>query len=427
MPEHWDVERLKSVFSLVTRSPREEDEIVTAFRDGTVTLRKNRREDGFTNAFHEHGYQRIEKGDLIIHAMDAFAGAIGVSDSEGKSTPVYSVCVPRSVEHNPRYFGYLLRSMAMSGYVTALAKGIRERSTEFRWKEAANVVLSVPPCNEQDSIVATLDRETAKIDELVAEQQRLMELLKEKRQAVISHAVTKGLNPDAPMKPSGVEWLGEVPAHWIVGPLKFLVDPDGGIQMGPFGGMLLDLRSDDTGYKVFGQENTISGDFSLGARWIDSQRYTSLQSYWLESGDIVLTRKGSLGNARLVGELPSPGIIDSDTIRVRVDHSRLRRDYLAVLFHEAEYVKHQITQAQRGAILPGVNSTTISNIVLALPPMPEQAEIMESLVRGAAMFEEQIGSVQRAVELLVERRTSIISAAVTGQIDVRHLAPEAAA
>src|SRR5262249_59002185 len=117
----------------------------TAFRDGEVTLRSNRRIDGFTNAIHELGYQRILKGDLVIHAMDAFAGAIGVSDSDGKSTPVYSVCTPRSRSVNPYYYGRLMRYMALSGYVNSLSKGIRERSTEFRWTEAANVIVSVPP------------------------------------------------------------------------------------------------------------------------------------------------------------------------------------------------------------------------------------------------------------------------------------------
>ena len=221
VPEHWETSRLKNLFALMNRLPEEEDGIVTAFRDGEVTLRNNRRVDGFTNAIHEHGYQRILKGDLVIHAMDAFAGAIGVSDSDGKSSPVYSVCTPKSPQVHPPYYGRLLRHMAMTGYINALSKGIRERSTEFRWKEASNVIVAAPPLAEQTAIAGFLDRETAKIDGLVAEQRRLMELLKEKRQAVISHAVTRGLNPAAPFKPSGIEWLGDVPKHWSLVPVAY--------------------------------------------------------------------------------------------------------------------------------------------------------------------------------------------------------------
>lgn len=221
MPKHWESHRLKSLFRLVKRPPRDTDGIVTAFRDGQVTLRSNRREDGFTNALQEIGYQGVRSGDLVIHAMDAFAGAVGVSDSDGKSSPVYSVCTPRTGA-NPRYFGLAIRHMALSGFVNSLAKGVRERSSEFRWADASVQRFPVPPLNEQDQIISFIDRETAKIDALIEEQRRLIALLKEKRQAVISHAVTKGIDPHAPMKDSGIEWLGEVPAHWEVKRLRFI-------------------------------------------------------------------------------------------------------------------------------------------------------------------------------------------------------------
>ncbi|MBV5328896.1 MAG: restriction endonuclease subunit S, partial [Chlorobium sp.] len=177
VPEHWQNSRLKNLFALMSRLPEEEDGIVTAFRDGEVTLRNNRRVDGFTNAIHEHGYQRILKGDLVIHAMDAFAGAIGVSDSDGKSSPVYSVCTPKSTQVHPPYYGRLLRHMAVTGYINALSKGIRERSTEFRWKEVSNIIVAAPSLTEQTLIAAFLDSETAKIDALITEQQRLIALL----------------------------------------------------------------------------------------------------------------------------------------------------------------------------------------------------------------------------------------------------------
>jgi len=221
IPAHWGTARLKNIFALMKREPEEGDDIVTAFRDGEVTLRTNRRVDGFTQAIQEHGYQRVLPNDLVIHAMDAFAGAIGVSDSTGKSTPVYSVCCPHSAHTCVPYFGRLLRHMAVSDFVQSLSKGIRERSTEFRWKEASQVLLPEPPADEQKGIAVFLDRETAKLDVLIAEQQRLIELLQEKRQAVISHAVTKGLKHDAAMKDSGIGWLGEVPEHWMVGRCRF--------------------------------------------------------------------------------------------------------------------------------------------------------------------------------------------------------------
>ena len=124
IPNHWETKRAKSLFKKMERPVRESDEVVTCFRDGTVTLRRNRRESGFTESLKEIGYQGIRPGDLVIHAMDAFAGAIGVSDSAGKGTPVYSVCTPIG-EANPLYYAHALREMSRNKWIESLAKGIR--------------------------------------------------------------------------------------------------------------------------------------------------------------------------------------------------------------------------------------------------------------------------------------------------------------
>ena len=279
----------------------------------------------------------------------------------------------------------------------------------------------VPPASERQRIARFLDREAAKIDSLVTEQQRLMDLLKKKRQAVISHAVTKGLNPDAPMKPSGVEWIGDVPTHWEVKRIKHVVEERGGIQMGPFGGMLLDLDTHDTGYKVFGQENTISGDLTRGSRWVREHRYKELGSYHVRLGDVLITRKGSLGNAHLVQSLPQPGIFDSDTIRLRANAAVVIQRFLVLLLHEAPYVVEQIVLSRRGAILAGLNSETIANLVILTPPANEQAQIVSDLATTVRSIDDLSTTCEHVVDLLQERRTALISAAVTGQIDVRNL------
>lgn len=279
--------------------------------------------------------------------------------------------------------------------------------------------LPCPSMSEQTQIARFLDNETARIDALIEEQQRLIELLKEKRQAVISHTVTKGLDPMVLMKGSGVDWLGEVPAHWAVKRLKQLVIDAAGIQMGPFGGMLVDLDDSDTGYKVYGQENTISGDFSSGNRWVPAHRFFALSNYHLEVGDIVLTRKGSLGNCRRVSLLPQAGIIDSDTIRVRVQDHMMNPDYLELLLHEAGYISTQLSLVKRGAILSGLNSEIIANLVIVVPPREEQEELLQEVKAASSKSDQGISDCEYAVGLLRERRSALISAAVTGKIDVR--------
>ena len=184
IPAHWEVKRANFLVSLAQRQTRESDGIVTAFRDGQVTLRSNRRSDGFTNAVKETGYQGVQKGDLVIHAMDAFAGAVGVSDSDGKCTPVYSCCVPNT-KATSEFYARCVRTMATTGFIESLSKGVRERSTDFRWATFAEQVLPVPPLNEQRELSAFMDRETRRIDALIAKKTRLIELLREE---VVSRA-----------------------------------------------------------------------------------------------------------------------------------------------------------------------------------------------------------------------------------------------
>ena len=146
VPAHWEVERGKWLFRKMDQPVREADEVVTCFRDGVVTLRKNRRVRGFTESLQEIGYQGIRRGDLVIHGMDAFAGAaIGVADSDGKGTPVYSVCEPGPTAR-AEYYAHTLREMARSQWIQALTKGIRERSTDFRFENFGSQQVPRPPC-----------------------------------------------------------------------------------------------------------------------------------------------------------------------------------------------------------------------------------------------------------------------------------------
>ncbi|HHF4363080.1 TPA: restriction endonuclease subunit S [Haemophilus influenzae] len=191
VPEHWDVQRSKFIFKKIERKVNEEDQIVTCFRDGQVTLRANRRTERFTNALKEHGYQGIRKGDLVIHAMDAFAGAIGISDSDGKATPVYSVCLPHDKQKIDVYFyAYYLRNLALSGFISSLAKGIRERSTDFRYSDFAELLLPIPPYLEQQKIADYLDKQTSKIDRAIALKTAHIEKLKEYKSVLINDVVT---------------------------------------------------------------------------------------------------------------------------------------------------------------------------------------------------------------------------------------------
>jgi type I restriction enzyme S subunit len=417
MPVHWQTRRLKFLFALMKRAPTDDEGVVTAFRDGQVTLRSNRRTDGFTNAIHEAGYQGIRPGDLVIHAMDAFAGAIGVSDSAGKSTPVYSVCTSYEPETCVHYYAKLLRHMALSGFVESLAKGIRERSTEFRWADASEVNLPLPPPREQHAINTFLDHETAKIDALVEEQRRLIELLKEKRQAVISQAVTKGLDPGVPMKDSGVEWLGKVPAHWEIGGLTRFIGP------------VVDYRGRtptkvDEGVFLVTARNIRNGkiDYTASEEYVDAQSAESLLDRGRpEIGDLLFTMEAPLGQVALIDRVDIA--LAQRVVKFRGRPGVLQSNFLLYWFM-GDHCQARLTTLATGSTALGIKASKLGMIECLVPPLDEQAAIVRYVEREFEALDALIEQAQEASSLLVERRSALISAAVTGKIDVRGLTPQ---
>lgn len=188
IPNHWSIRRLKYVLTPLSREVLESDEVVTCFRDGEVTLRKNKKEEGYTFSDTENGYQGVECGDLVIHGMDAFAGAIGISDSRGKCTPVVHVC---DSKENKRYYMYFLRALALKDVFMALSDGVRIRSSDFRnWAKLAKFFVLVPPTEEQLEIVEFLDKKCNEIDYLINQKQLLLKEIDEYKKSLIYECVT---------------------------------------------------------------------------------------------------------------------------------------------------------------------------------------------------------------------------------------------
>ena len=187
IPEHWKIIRGKYVLTQIKRSPKPNDEIITCFRDGEVTLRSKRRESGFTMSDKEIGYQGIEKGDLVVHGMDGFAGSIGISDSQGKASPVLLVL---ETENNKKFFMYYLRYLAYNDVFLALSSSIRERSCDLNWNKLGNLLYLIPPLDEQNEIANYLEKKCNLIDYLISEKEKLIENLEEYKKSLIFEYVT---------------------------------------------------------------------------------------------------------------------------------------------------------------------------------------------------------------------------------------------
>ncbi|WP_370613351.1 restriction endonuclease subunit S [Citrobacter portucalensis] len=415
IPSGWLLKKAKYIFQRVQRPLRDIDGVVTAFRDGQVTLRTNRRTDGFTNSVKEIGYQGVRRNDLVIHAMDGFAGAIGVSDSDGKCSPVCSVCIPwENQTVNMHFYGYLVRQLAVTDFILSLAKGIRERSTEFRFSEFSGLMLPIPPIYEQNQIATFLDYETAKIDHLIEKQQQLIELLKEKRQTVISHAVTKGLNPDVPMKDSGVEWLGDVPKHWDVCAIKHIVSTpitDGPHETPDF---------IDDGIPFISAEAISSGviDFDKKRACIsikDHKRFS--KKYSPQFNDIYMVKSGATTGITAIVETYDDFNIWSPLAVIRCnDYSN---PYFVINFMRSKPFQTAIELNWSYGTQQNIGMGVIGNLHIARPPVSEAIEIATHLRAKCSKFDELIDIAMMQISIMQERRTALISAAVTGKIDVR--------
>ncbi len=408
IPSHWDVQRSKFIFKKIERKVNEEDQIVTCFRDGQVTLRANRRTEGFTNALKEHGYQGIRKGDLVIHAMDAFAGAIGISDSDGKATPVYSVCLPHDKQKIDVYFyAYYLRNLALSGFISSLAKGIRERSTDFRYADFAELLLPIPPYLEQQKIAQFLDDKTAKIDQAVDLAEKQIALLKEHKQIMIQNAVTRGLNPDVPLKDSGVEWIGQVPEHWEILSIKRLSQVKRGASPRPIDNPK--YFDDDGEYAwVRISDVTASNMYLLET----TQKLSNLgKSYSvpLMPGSLFLSIAGSVGKP-IITKIK---VCIHDGFVYFPEYKQNTKFLYYIFYSEQPY----IGLGKMGTQL-NLNTDTVGAIKIPIPPLCEQQQIADYLDIQTAKIDQAIALKTAHIEKLKEYKSVLINDVVTGKVRV---------
>ena len=404
IPSEWNVLKGKILFKQEKRPVNKEDEIVTCFRDGEVTLRKNRRLEGFTNSLKEIGYQGIRKGDLVIHNMDAFAGAIGVSDSDGKGTPVYAVCTPIREDANQFYYCYLLRFLAKTGFIQSLAKGIRERSTDFRYGDFKELLLPVPSRAEQDAIVRYLDTATSEIDKAIAMQQKMIDLLNERKQIIIQNAVTKGLDENVEMKESGVEWIGRIPKHWEVRRGKFLFRVVN--EYSTTGQEELLTVSDRTGITPRSMKNVnmFMSESLIGYKKCQKGDICS-NIMWMWHGAVGVTKYNGVIS-------PSYGVYRQ--IAVNYDNKYL--DYMLRLPRLVDVYGICSTGLTESRLR--LYPDDFMNIQFFIPPVEEQKSIVLQIQKQITDIEKSIRNAENLITLLQERKQIIINEVVTGKVRV---------
>jgi len=405
IPAHWEVRRLKFlasvIFSNVDKHSKEEElpirlcNYVDVYKNEHIVSSLDFMEA--TAGINEIGKFTLKKGDIIITKdseewQDIAVPAL-VSEELDNVICGYHLALIRPFP-NIVGNGYLFRSFqaaAINYQFQVAASGI----TRYGLGKQAlgNSLFLVPPLAEQRAIADYLDRETAQIDALIAKKREMLDLLERQRTALISHAVTKGLNPAAPLKPSGVDWLGDIPAHWEVRRLKF-------VARFAYGDSLNVVNREDGNVPVFGS-NGIVGTHNEANTFAPC---------------IVIGRKGSFGKVKY-SDIP---VFAIDTT-FYVD-SRCTKQDLRWLYYTLGLLG--LDESSQDSAVPGLSREFAYNQYVPFPPLAEQRAIAEYLDRETAQIDRLKGEVEASIDLLQRYRTALISAAVTGKIDVR--APAAA-
>jgi type I restriction enzyme S subunit len=408
VPEHWEAIRYKNVF---------EEKFVEAGGSlplGSISFgRVVFKSDDFFNEATKATYQEVLAGEFLINPInlnyDLKSLRTALSEINTCVSPAYIVLkAKRAPDKN--YLKHQLHAFDLF-HMKTLGAGVRQTIT---FEDIGTCQTYLPPLPEQTRIAAFLDQETAKIDTLVAEQERLMELLKEKRQSAISHAVTKGLNPKAPMMPSGVEWLGDVPTHWEVKPVKFVARIGNGSTPSREN---LDYWTDGNypwlNSSVVNQDSVVEAEEFVTSLALEECHLPKIIPPAVLIGITGQGRTRGMATILLIEATINQHVAYLKTIPAQADVFFLRR----VFDMAYSYLRRD---SEAGSTKGAITCEQIGNFKIAVPPLDEQAKIVSFTQEMSDKFDTLATEAQRAIDLLQERRTAVISAAVTGQIDVRH-------
>jgi type I restriction enzyme S subunit len=385
LPAHWDVLRSKRLLKATEIPVRPDDEIVTCFRDGQVTLRRNRRSSGFMIALLEQGYQGVRAGQLVVHSMDAFAGAIGVSDSDGKCTPEYIVCEPRSDSAVPGYYSWVLRQAARTGYILASCPAVRERAPRLRYPDLGELQVPVPSVDEQRLIVRFLDWHGAQTAKLIRAKQGLLKLVAEEREA-LTQAVASSPETQQMRLENIVDHIFRNVERESVSTYT----PVGLFNRGRGIFRKLPTRGDELGDSTFS---------------------------WIEGGDLILSGQFAWEGAVALAGADEAGCIASHRYHIL----RGKKDFVQTIYLSSflrtslgNLLLNEHSRGAAGRNRP-LNIRTLLKEKIPVPPQSEQTRLVELVT----LEKHLAGSIAMSADRLREFRVRLIADVVTGKLDVR--------
>lgn len=419
VPSDWQVYRLKKCLQerKEKNDPIKTDFILSLTNTKGVIPYSEKGDLGNKAKGDPSGYNLAYPGDIVLNSMNVVIGSVGLSNYFGAVSPVYYMLYPRSEKDDVRYYNYIFQMSEFQYALKGLGNGILEIRMRIPMNKLNNVLIPLPSSEEQQMISNYLDKKTSQIDSLIDKNEKSIELLEEYRKSIISEAVTKGLDPNAPMKDSGVEWIGEIPEGWVTRRLKnFLDNVPHSIVDGPFGS---DLKSDeytDTGVPVTQLNNIKEGFHRVDSfKFVSESKAAQLSSHFVFSGDLLMAKMMPAGRTCIASSAYPKYLLSSDSIRIVIDSSVDRR---FVCYAANCYCLAECELKSSGVTRIRINLSIVRNLSFVLPSLQEQKKIADYLDQKTAEIDSLIDKKKQLIEKLTQYRKSLISECVTGKIKV---------
>ena len=320
----------------------------------------------------------------------------------------------RASRANLRWLYYVLQAIKLERFRDSVIPGLKREYTERQY-------IPLITEEEQTQIANFLDRKAGQIDELIRIKERQVELLQEQRTALINQVVTKGLDPNVEMKPSGVEWIGEIPKGWEAMPIKHTLQiAKDSIRTGPFGSSLKSHEFQDKGIRVYNQQSVYKEDINRSDIFISEEKFNELKSFIVQPKDVLITSRGTIGRMTIVPEAGEIGVLHSCLIRLRLNEDKIIPKYLWWYVNHSSFFFESVKIESNATTIEVIYSETLSGVKIPIPPLKEQLEILEFLNVKIPIVDTAISNTRKRIALLKEYRQSLIFEAVAGKIDVRN-------
>lgn len=415
IPEHWEVKRIKYIFT--EQDKRSEDgleELLSVSHYTGVTKKSDKYKAGeeISNAKTLVGYKIVTEGDLVMNIMLAWNGSLGISKYNGITSPAY--CVFRSLIGGERYFGYLFRTKNAQQEFKKQSTGIIESRLRLYPDKFFNIKTAIPSAEEQTAIANFLDYKIAKIDRFIRKKKQLIKLLNEQKAGIINQAVTKGLDPNAKMKSSGIEWMGDIPKHWETSKLTGLclfVRGNSSFKKDELlsEGQFVALQYGKT-YKI----DEVNENYQF---YVNDEFYKASQV--VSSGDVIIVSTSEtvedLGHSAFYNR-PDLGLLGGEQIVIRPNNDELNGKYL---YYSSKVFAKELKKFATGVKVYRFNINNLKTIYIAVPPFQEQQEIVNYIESESHRIYTTISTIEKEILLTQEYKTALIAEAVTGKIDVR--------